>query len=414
MRLALALAVITVLAAMPVRPEPAIRYFKSVRDVRVSDSSRQNYFVVDQEIWTHSRQDLGDLRLYAGDSPVQYAVSEQREGFASDEVEVKILNLGVVSGHTEFDLDMQGLSEYNRIRLRLDAHDFVATAFVSGGDAPGKAAKVELNPSTLYDFTKEQLGSNSLVKIQSSSFRFLHIKLSDGIRPQDVKSASVFQQHEQQASWTEIGSCTSPEQKQRSTVVTCNVPDHVPVTRIAFEIPSSIVNFRRGVTIEDSKGAQIASGEISRVRMNRAGTLITNEQLALSMGGSTGKLTVVIDNGDNPALDPQSVQTLVIEHRIYFDPEGKTGLKLYYGDQKLSAPVYDYARFFHLEGSPAQADLGSVLQNPVYSGRPDERPWSERHTAILWTAMLITVVALVLLALRGMRAPSGKQPRHLG
>jgi hypothetical protein len=408
MRLALALAVITVLAAMPARPEPAIQYFTSVRDVHISDSTKQNYFVVDQEIWTHSRQDLGDLRLYAGDSPVQYAVSEQREGVASDEVEVKILNLGAVSGHTEFDLDMQGLSEYNRIRLRLDAHDFVATAFVSGGDAPGKAAKVELNPSTLYDFTKEQLGSNSLLKIQSSSFRFLHIKLSDGIRPQDVKRASVFQQHEQQASWTEIGSCTSPEQKQRATVVTCNVPDHVPVTRIAFEVPSSIVNFRRDVMVEDGKGGQIAAGEISRVRMNRAGTLITNEQLALSMTGSSGNLSVIIDNGDNSALDLQSVRTLVIECRVYFDPSGKTSLKLYYGDEKLTAPVYDYARFFHLEGLPVQADLGSVLQNPAYSSRPDERPWSERHTAILWTAMLITVVALGLLALRGMRSPSAK------
>src|SRR5208283_5813885 len=129
---------------------------------------RQNFFIIDEEIWNHSRPDLGDLRLYDGDSPVQYSLSEQRAGTSSEEVKAKILNLGSVSGHTEFDLDTQGLAEYDRIRLRLDAHDFVATASVWGGSAPGKAMEVELTPSTLYDFTKEQLGSNSQLKLRTS------------------------------------------------------------------------------------------------------------------------------------------------------------------------------------------------------------------------------------------------------
>jgi hypothetical protein len=407
-RLALALGLITLLADVPTRPEPAIRYFTNVRDVRISETAKQNYFVIDQEIWMHSRSDLGDLRLYDGDSPVQYAVSEQREGVASDEAEGKIVNLGVVSGHTEFDLDMQGMAEYNRIRLRLDAHDFVATAFVSGGDAPGKEATVELTPSTLYDFTKEQLGSNSLLKIQPSSFRFLHVKLSEGIRPQDVKGATVFQQHELQVSWTRIGSCGAPQQRERSTVITCNIPGHIPVSRLAFDITPSQVNFRRSVMVEVSKGFRIAGGDISRVRMNRGGTLVTDERLAIHVSGVSGEITLTIDNGDNSALNIEKVQLLVTEHRIYFDPEGKTNLKVYYGDEKLSAPIYDYARFFRQEGSPAQADLGVASQNPAFVGRPDERPWSERHVAILWTAMLVTVAALALLAVRGLRTPAAR------
>lgn len=407
-RLAFALGLITVLAEVPIHPEPAIQYFTNVRDVTISDSTKQNYFVVDQEIWMHSRSDLGDLRLYEGNAPVQYAVSEQREGVASDEVEAKILNLGVVARHTEFDLDMQGMAEYNRIRLTLDLHDFVATASVSGGDAPGKGATVELTPSTLYDFTKEQLGSNSLLKIQRSSFRFLHVKLSDGIRPQDVKSATVFQEHEQQASWTRIGSCGAAQQRERSTVITCNVPGHIAVSRIAFDIAPSQVNFRRSVMVEVSRGFRTAGGDISRVRMNRGGTLVTDEQLAIHVSGVSGEITLTIDNGDNPALKIETVQPQITEHRVYFDPEGKPTLKLYYGDEKLLVPVYDYARFFHLEGSPAQADLGPALQNPVFVPRPDERPWSERHVAILWTAMLVSVVALALLALRGLRTPAVK------
>ena len=167
-------------------PEPAISYFTNARELHVAQPDRQNFFVVDEELWTHARPDLGDLRLYDGETPVQYAFSEQRAGVSSEEVEAKTLNLGSVAGHTEFDLDAAGVAEYDRIRLRLDAHDFVATASVSGGDAPGKAS-LELPPTTLYDFTKEQLGSNSLLKLPASSFRYLHVRLAPGIRPDQVK-----------------------------------------------------------------------------------------------------------------------------------------------------------------------------------------------------------------------------------
>src|SRR4051812_22127001 len=166
MRLTTALALLLLAAVdTPTHPEPAIGYFTNVRDVHTAEPAEQKYFVVDEEIWNHSRSDLGDLRLYDEQSPVQYNLAEQGEGIASEEVDAKVLNLGNVSGHTEFDIDTQGLQEYDRIRLRFDADDFVSTATVTGGDAPGKASRVELKPSTLYDFTKEQLGSNYVLKI---------------------------------------------------------------------------------------------------------------------------------------------------------------------------------------------------------------------------------------------------------
>jgi hypothetical protein len=282
----------------------------------------------------------------------------------------------------------------------------VATASVSGGDAPGDAARVELPRSTVYDFSKEQLGSNSLLKVPPSSFRYLHVKLSAGVLPQQVKGVTLYNQHEQKASWTKIGSCAAPEQKQRQTVITCTVPEKVPLARVDFQIPPSQVNFRRTITIEDSKGQQVSSGEITRVRVNRAGTLVTNEQLSVNVLVSTSQLTVNIDNSDNPSLTITSAQPLALERRVYFEPQGKSALRLYYGDEKLSAPVYDYARFFREDPLPSEAQLEPGSQNPQYAGRPDERPWSERHTAVLWTAMLVAVLGLAALALRGLRSPT--------
>jgi hypothetical protein len=229
------------------------------------------------------------------------------------------------------------------------------------------------------------------------------VKLSPGIRPDQVKGATIYNLREQQASWTKIGACAAPQQQGRITTISCDVPPRVPLSRISFQVDPRQVNFRRTVSIEDAKAVQISSGEISRVRVNRGGTLVTNEEMAVNTLGNSGRLTIHVDNGDNPPLAITAVQPLTLERRVYFDPQGKASLKLYYGDDKLGAPVYDYARFFHLEDSPVQAKLEAGGHNPQYTGRPDERPWSERHTAILWTAMLIAVLALAVLALRGLR-----------
>jgi hypothetical protein len=406
MKFVLAAFLLLALVDAPTRPEAAIPYFTNVRDVQVAQPGSQNYFVVDEELWTHSRADLGDLRLMDGDSPVQYALSEQRAGTTSEEVDAKILNLGSVSGHTEFDLDAQGLAEYDRIRLRLDAHDFVATASVSGGSEPGKATEVQLTPSTLYDFTKEQLGSNFQLKLPPSSFRYLHIKLSAGIAPQQVKGAAIFNLREQQARWVKVGSCAAPQQKQHLTVIACSLPAQVPLNRISFQVVTGQVNFRRIVSLEDDKDMQFASGEISRVRVNRAGTLVVNEELSIAASGGPGQFTIAIDNGDNPPLNLSGAELLSIERRVYFDPQGKSALRLYYGDEKLPAPVYDYARFFHQDASAAQAQLGPGTHNGQYAGRPDERPWSERHPGVLWSAMLLAVAVLAVVAFRGLRAPA--------
>ncbi|MGO8795615.1 MAG: hypothetical protein ACLQLC_12390 [Candidatus Sulfotelmatobacter sp.] len=388
----------------PATPEPAITYFRIVRDVSVTQPGAQNFFVVDEDIWEHARPDLGDLRIYDGETPVQYALSEQRAETSSEESGAKLLNLGRVAGHTEFDLDAQGIATYDRIRLHLDAKDYVITATVDGSNELGKPPFTTLTPSTLYDFTSEQLGSNSVLKLPPSSFRYLHVKISGVILPQQIKGAAIFNLHEQKASWTKVGSCAPPQRKQRTTVIRCDIPPKVPLNRILFEVEPRQVNFRRSVSIETSKGEPEGSGEITRVRMNRAGTLVTNEELGVDLASTSGPVTIAIANEDNPPLAIVGVQALSLERRIYFDPQGKTNLKLYYGDEKISPPVYDYARFFHLEESAAQAQLGAGVRNPQYATRPDVRPWSEQHMGVLWAAMIVAVIGLGSLAIRGMRS----------
>jgi hypothetical protein len=395
--------------AAPRESQPSPAYFTNVRKVTPGASGRQNYIVIDEDIWNHSRKDLADIRLYdSRGAQVPYFLNEQRGGIFSEEQPAKILNLGSIKGHTEFDVAAVEIADYDRIRLQLDAKNFVTTAAVEGINAAGQSRGTKLGSFTLYDFSRENLGSNSVLKLPPSSFPYLHVRLSSGVIPAQVKGATIYNLQEKQSAWTDVGVCHPSEQKEHSTILICDVPPRVPLERVLFRVAPRLINFRRSVSVTDEHGGQVASGEITRIRMNRGGTMVTSEELALKVipGQDSDRLTVTVDNGDDPALTFDSVQPQSIERRLYFDAQSETTLNLYYGDQKLAAPVYDYAKFFKADPAAVKARLGTGTNNAVYHGRPDDRPWSERHRAVLWAAMLLAVAVLAGLAIRGLKTVS--------
>jgi len=385
--------------------EPSLSYFTRVREITIASPDRQNYLVVDRDVWQHARPDLADLRLYDGLTQVPYELKSAEAGTSSQESEVKILNLARRGDHTEFDLDVTPITEYNRIHLTLDKKDFLVSASAEGRDAlTGGVSAPWPSPSTLFDFSRENLGSNSTIIVPTWSFRYVHVRLSPGILPTEVKQATVARLQKKKPEWMAAGNCLPPSQEKRGTVIKCELPAGTPLDRIRFDLPPGRVNFRRSVSVADEKGGQVASGSIFRIRLTRGTTTVDSEELAVSVfADRSGPFTITIDNGDDPPLAFSAVELQSLQRRLYFDPQGKTSLKLYYGDEKLSAPVYDYAKFFREDAASVQALLGPDTQNAAYSGRPDDRPWSERHKAVLWVAMLLAVGLLTLLAVRGLR-----------
>jgi hypothetical protein len=387
-------------------PESSPSYFTHLRDVKVSAPDGQDYIVVDQEIWKYARPDLRDLRLYDGAATVPYILREQRGGTSSEEQAAKILNLETSAGHTDFDIDAGTLERYNRIRLQLDAKNFVATAQIEGRNDLSEAG-LRLGQSTLYDFSRENLGSNFFLRLPASSFRYLHVSLPEDVRPGQVKGATVYNVGENKAAWTPVGWSPGHSGDGRQTTDRWQFSERVPIDRIHFGVAPDEVNFRRAVTITDANGAQVTRDEISRIAMAREGTTVVAENLDLDiLGVHTRSLTITVENGDDPPLRGLTTQPLSIERRIYFEPQGKTALKLYYGDDKLAAPVYDYAKLFRESTSATAASLSRDQPNPAYSGRPDGRPWSERHKRAFWVVMMLVIIVLIGTALRAMGSGS--------
>jgi hypothetical protein len=391
--------------------DPAVSYFHQIRSLTITAPDKQNYVVLDADVFKHARPDLGDLRILDGQSQIPFVLTRERGGTSTHETQAKILNLGSVGDRTEFDLDTNGFAEYDHVRLQIDAKDFINNAQIEGRRTLKDSSPTKLGTGTLYDFSKENLGSNFTLRFPSASFSYLHVRLAPGIRVDQVKAAYLSSVAETKTAWINAGQCTAGASPPKRSVYQCSIFDGMPVERIAFHVPPAAVNFNRTVVLSDARGNEFQRASVSRVRVNRGGQSVTSEDLDIDVDGpSTKQITATIENGDDPALPIQLVQPLSVERRLYFDPKGNSSLQLYYGDPKLEAPSYDYARIFQQASDAVVAQLGPAQANPQFTSRPDDRPWSERHGYVLWIAMVLAVLVLGGLALRGLRGP-GSVPR---
>jgi hypothetical protein len=408
-----------ILLAAAVIAGPAIPYFQYQRPVQ-AEPGGQRFLAVDKEIWKNAQPDLGDLRLYSGQQEVPYALMVERGNQENDSRDVSVLQQSVIGGQTQFLIDMTGVAEYDHIDLKLTAKNFVAHARVEGQeDLHGKNWAL-LGESILYDLSKENLGGNSVLRLPLSTYKYLRVTIDGPVKPDEILGASAEFRQEQKAVWRDVGGAPTVAEmpmsaarhdssRGKATVLTFAVPEKVPVDRVTLEIDPAQPNFRRSMQITSDKDDYVGSGEIDRVHMVRSGQKIDSDNYDVSFSAVGHKtIKVIIDNGDDPPLKIKSARLQQLEHRLYFDAPS-SALMLYYGDEKLDPPIYDYAKLFLLAKDAAPAQLGAEQTNATYAGRPDERPWTQRHPTVLWIAIVAAVLILGAIALRSMKSATSTQ-----
>ena len=385
---------------------PAIAYFKYERSIQPASAGGQHYAVVDETVWRHARPDLDDVRLYTAEKEIAYALTIEAGGSATEQKPLRLLQPGTIGGKTQFLLDMTGTQEYDRVQLTLKTQNFVAHATVEGQDDPHGKQWVTLGTTTLYDLSEEKLGHNSTLQIPLSAYKYLRVTMDGVVKPVELENVTAGATRAEKAVWHDVVVSSAREQKGRETVFAFEVPPNVPVDRVEFTIGPTRANFRRRVEIQDGKGQVLGLGELSRIHMQRNGQKIDMEETSLPfrLPGPGRTYRVLIHNGDDLPLEIVDVRLQQYERRIYFDVDAGVPMKIYYGDEKLNAPIYDYRKLFQKDASASQMPLGAEMLNAGYTGRPDERPWSERHPSVLWAAIIAAVLLLGGLAFRSLKS----------
>jgi hypothetical protein len=392
-----ALAIILAISASP-------SYFKCRRQVQSINSAGQHYIVVDETLWRHARPGLNDLRMYAGEKEIPYKMTVEIGGSETEQKQFRVLQPASIGGKTQFLLDMSGVDEYDRIHLTLATKNFVAHARVEGQDDPHGTKWALLGTTTLYDLSDERLGSNSTLQIPLSAFKFLKVTVDSAVKPSAVKNGTAGATRAQKAVWRDVTSPSKLEQHGKETVITFDVPANTPVEHLTLDIDPAQPNFCRQIQIRGGKDEPYSTDQISRIHMLRNGQKVDVERTSIELCGNCQRtLKAVIQNGDDPPLKITGAHLQQWERRIYFDSDAGEQPWIYYGDEKLGAPEYDYAKLFQKSAAVQAVALDPEVNNAAYIPRPDDRPWSDQHPALLWIAILAAVVILGAVAVRSLK-----------
>jgi hypothetical protein len=264
--------------------------------------------------------------------------------------------------------------------------------------------------------------------LPESDFRYLHFRISGRLTPKSIAGLSVAGLHSSPPRYLTVAESAQVVRKGRTSVLEFTVPAHVPVERIEFTVGNEPAQFSRGSNVQvtpipssaQSQSDQAlpiyrAEGGILRIHSVQDGRRIDEERMTMDApwfdASTATRWTVAIDNGDDAPLRLQTVRLKMRERSVCFEAAAQANYVLYYGDGALRTPSYDYARLFAAQANAKWITPGAEQVNAAYQPRPDERPFSERHPALLWVALIAVIGLLGVVAIRSPKAaaPQEKQ-----
>ncbi len=403
------------LLAAAAAPSPEIRYFQYQRSVQIPQSaSGQICAVLDAQTFTHASPGLVDLRLYRGTVESPYVIHDALPDRAPAP-SIEPINLGRRSGKTVFDAAMPD-GPYSDLQLMITGQNFLATVVVSGSQTE-TGATTHIGSYTIFDFTSQRLGRSTVVHLPKSNFRFLHFEIAGPIGPEHIRGVVAAPQPQGEPRYITVTDQVHFTQKGRDSVAEFTTPQQVPVDRIVFTPIATPANFNRRVDVEVSSSPSnvdvsaqpseqtvAAVSDLLRIHRVQDGHHIDEERLAIVTSepyfNAAREWTITLDNGDDAPIHFSSVRVQMLERDLCFESAAATQYMLYYGDKGLFAPRYDYVAWFAPEANLPSATLAPERLNSSYEQRPDNRPFTEKHPPLLWTALVLVVLLLGAIALR--------------
>ena len=377
--------------------------------------------ILDASVYAHtassSADDLRVFRVLPHSQPqeVPFVVSYS-EAQPTDAQTATVRNIIAHNNTLSFDLDMPP-RPYSEVDLNLAAHNFLATAEVSGSNnSPAKL----LGTFTLFDLTQRHLARSTSLALQESTVPHLHILLHlrtlDGspfphLDPSIIQGATVPASREAQTLYTVVASANTITHPGTSSLAQFDVTAHIPVERIQFVLnPAYKSDFLRNVSViadadthQPDQPQEIIDGQIWRVTRPAdaiagapaigAAELSFPAVIASNLH-DPATIRVTIADVAQPALPLSAVQLQMRQRTLCFDAIPNATYTLRYGDNDLRASVYDLGDLATLPAKPLIATLGPEEFNTGYIQRHVASTYDQRNPNLFWIALLAAIAVL--------------------
>jgi hypothetical protein len=458
LRWAAALAVVVLLWAGPApgqktapqepRPESIADwpYFKTVVPIGEGDEAQSPWvdFVLDRDVFTSAKYDLGDLRLFdAAGNPLSYALRTRVPEFRTVPASATEFNRADGpddSSELSLDLGAEPI-EHNEVEVGLPGENFRRRAVLEGSD--DRNAWRQLAEDYLIRFRVDRPPSEEgeeepgriedvALSYPPSRFRYLRLRVypdpvADAGKPgRRVEIGEVVVQRrvalpgEMLTLAAELGPREPTRDQRLGVAASAWIVDlggeNVPVSRIEVEIADA--SFVREYRIE-SAGPPEEYRPWDPFRLVHSGTWQRREgEEPEPMVGEFHEVRAarlrltVVDHGNAP-LDVRGVKFTAAARQIVFPkPESwEEEIRLYYGNPDGLAPNYDFARNLpaRLEPEPSRTAFGPQQDNPDYV--PEPPPLTERWPWLVYTVLGGASLLLGVLLVSVGRAAVGQHDR---
>jgi hypothetical protein len=378
-------------------------------DVAQASEPRLVSVLVPPAITARAREQWADLRVVDGAGrEVPYVLHASPARPAAEWRPVRLLEPSTVAGQfTQVVLDT-GLAArvHNAVRLTIVRdRDFLTWVEVAVAD-DGRTWRIVRERGPIFDLSSEGLGSATTVEYPDSLSRYVRLKILDGSRAYALQSAEVADDEPVAGDLQPAGVSFVPATEStphRTVWMSAADAPRVPVAAIRFETTQESFARPVGIEISDDERTwrRLASGEILRLR-DAGGEL--RESLSIAVPEtSAGRWRVTVYDRDDAAVRDLRPVAYATPRRVVFRQQPGATYQLIFGHTRADAPEYDMRRLHDAAALAAATPvtLGAEIVNPDYA---DPAPWSERHPAVLWGALVAAVLVLGGVTIRALRS----------
>lgn len=312
-------------------------YFK---EIEVNGNSKYKEFYITEDIYSKSKNDLGDIRILdSTGQEIPYVIEKKDDGYNNIE---KVVSVGNMLSETAKEEKMETVFKFSP-KSELD-------------DVFGN--RIEVTPKRNFYFEYELLGSNNgknweyitygeiyktpdrenlLIDFPAEKYTYYKL-VTDLSKESNFKGAILkFYGSEKKETETILGRLEyQSEEKDKVSIITIRT-NNLPITKVYLKANGE---FKRNYSIGNSY--YYRTGTIFKVGNKE------NMEIDLRKISRSEQMVLEIKNGDSKPLIISEIQGEYIPAKIMFKAEENGKYKMTFGDESLYKPKYDLEEFSNM------------------------------------------------------------------
>lgn len=353
------------------------------------------------ELYKNTNNNFEDLRIFGAKDKdtleVPYLLKQRADKISTQEIAFKLINESNNAEGYYYTFELPKTNTINQINLSFKESNFDWKVNLQGSNDNKEWFSILKdyrilsikNNNTDYHFTK--------LSFPDSKYQYFRIAIKTSVQPKfteaKISKIDTIKGAYQVVKYQSFDLKNDAINKE--TVIDIILKTPVPLSYLKLKAQSEF-DFYRPIKIECATDSfKTDNGLQYNYTTVFDGTLSSLEQSEFNFTNTiTGKLKITIQNNDNK---PLRISNLILRGNIYeliarFD-SNNYNYALFYGNEKVNAPIYEIEKFENkIPSNLTAVNIGEEQQNPAYFIKI-EKPLFE-NKIWLWVLMA-TIIALL-------------------